>query len=270
MKWYRLLLLAYPKPFRDRFGQDLEELFADLYRTRAMRASPSRRTVFWVRITLDTLRHALSERLPSAQPLPLRVHRVRGPSAMSLWIEDVQHAFRALRHQKALSAVILVTLMLAIGANTAIFTVINAVLLRPLPYADPDRVVMLSMLTPNGEERLLSLPDFADFRDRLQTIRGLSVVGTQTANLTGLAEPDRLRAGFVSADFFDTLGVRAIVGRTFFAGEDQRGARKTAILEHEALPVAECGDFCDCDCAHDGRSDDARTQRAASDLAGRP
>jgi putative ABC transport system permease protein len=79
----------------------------------------------------------------------------------------------------------------------------------------------------------MSFPDYEDLRDMLTTITSVSLMGTQTANLTGVAEPDRLRAGFVTADFFDTLGVQPIMGRGFGDGEDRPGAPKTAILEYD-------------------------------------
>ena len=153
---------------------------------------------------------------------------------MSLLVDDVRHAVRALRQQRALSVVISITVVLAIGANSAIFTVVNAVMLRPLPYDDPDRVVMLSMVDRTGADQLLSVPDYEDLRATLHHITGLSLMGTQTANLTGVAEPDRLRAGFVTADFFTMLGVQPIMGRGFAPGEDARGAAKTAVLDYDA------------------------------------
>ena len=232
MNWYRLLLRAYPRPFRDRFGRDLEELFDDLYQTRAAGLPRRRRAVFWCRIAADTVRTGLAERV-NRRRLPLRVHHARGPSAMSLFIDDARHAVRALRHQRTLSVVILMTVALAIGANSAIFTVVNAVMLRPLPYADPGRVVMLSMVDRTGGDQLLSVPDYEDLRASLHNFTGLSLMGTQTANLTGVAEPDRLRAGFVTADFFTMLGVQPIIGRGFAPGEDAPGAARTAVLDYD-------------------------------------
>ena len=233
MTWYRILLRAYPPAFRERFGQDLEELVADLYRKRADGWPWPRRVLFWCHVTLDTLRCGWSERLASRRVLPLRVHRYRGPSLMALLLEDFRHAVRAVRQQRALSGVILLTLALAIGANSAIFTVVNAVLLRPLPYDDPDRIVMLYMVDRHGRDQLMSTPDFEDLAASLTSITTLSLMGTQTANLTGVAEPDRLRAGFATAGFFNTLGVQPIIGRAFVQGDDAPGARKTAVLEYD-------------------------------------
>ena len=240
--WYRLLLYAYPRAFRERFGRDLEELFVDVYRARAAHLTRAARGRFWLRTVAVTLRDGLIERLPGRRRLPLRVHHARGPSLMTMLLEDLRHASRAFRQQRALTLVILLTLSLAIGANSAIFTVVNAVLLRPLPYTDPERVVMLYMVDRNGRDQLLSIPDYEDLRARLKTITTLSMMGTQTANLTGVAEPDRLRAGFVTADFFETLGVQPIIGRGFADGEDARGAAKTALLEHRVWQTRFGGD----------------------------
>jgi putative ABC transport system permease protein len=241
-RWYRLMLYAYPRAFRERFGHDLEELFVDVYRARAEQLTRPAWAVFWMRTVAATVGHGLTERLPGRRRLPLRVHHARGPSLMTMLLENLRHASRAFRQQRALTLVILFTLALAIGANTAIFTVVNAVLLRPLPYTDPERVVMLYMVDRNGRDQLLSIPDYEDLRTRLKTITTLSMMGTQTANLTGVAEPDRLRAGFVTADFFETLGVRPIIGRGFADGEDAPGAAKTALLDHRVWQTRFGGD----------------------------
>jgi putative ABC transport system permease protein len=229
---YRLLLFAYPRAFRERFGDDLRELFADLYRTRAAGMPLPRRALFWLHIIADTLRQGLQERLVPRRRLPFGVHRVRGASAMSLLLEDLRHAARGVRQQPGVSAVIMLTLALAIGANSAIFTVVNAVLLRPMPFTDPDRVVMLLTVDRNGRDSMVSVPDFNDWRVDLQSITGLTLMGAQSVNLTGVAEPDRLRGGFVSSNFFDMLGVQPIIGRAFAAQQDDRSAPKTAVLTY--------------------------------------
>jgi putative ABC transport system permease protein len=181
---------------------------------------------------VDALHHGLQEHFTRRRSLPLRVHHAKGPSAMSLWIEDVRYAARAVRHQPGVAATIVVTLALAIGANSAIFTVVNAVWLRPLPFADPDRVVVLFEVDPQGRDSMTSLAGFEDWRRTLTSIRQLSVMGPQSVNLTSVAEPDRLRGGFVTAEFFDMLGVKPIIGRGFASGEDQRGAARTAVLAY--------------------------------------
>jgi putative ABC transport system permease protein len=157
-------------------------------------------------------------------------------------LEDVRYAGRGLRQHPALVATVIATLGLAIGANSAIFTVVNAVLLRPLPYSEPERVVMLFEVDPSGRDSFVSVPTFEDWQRTLETFTGLSLVGGQTANLTGVAEPDRLRAGFVTAGFFDMLGVPAIIGRTFVSGEDRAADTKTAVLMYRTWRARFGGD----------------------------
>ena len=151
---------------------------------------------------------------------------------MSLLFDDVRHAVRALRQQRTLAVVILTTVALAIGANSAIFTVINAVMLRPLPYPDPDRVVMVSSVDDRGRESGVSVPDFDDWRRELRSFQALSLVAMQSVNLTGISEPDRLRGGFVSAEFLEVLGIAPVLGRGFRDGEDLPGAARTAVLSY--------------------------------------
>ena len=230
--WYRRLLVVYPANFRERFARDLVELFRDLYETRAATASLRDRAVFWIGIVTDAVRQGARERLNRRRTLPLGAHRSRRTMVTSI-LEDFRYARRGLRQHPGLVVTVIATLGLAIGANSAIFTVVNAVLLRPLPYSEPERVVMLYEVDPSGRDNLVSVPTFEDWERTLQTITGLSLVGGQTANLTGVPEPDRLRAGFVSAGFFDMLGVPAIIGRTFVAGEDRTGAAKTAVLTYQ-------------------------------------
>lgn len=233
VRLYRILLAAYPRAFRHRFERDQLELFADVYRDRACTAPLRRRLVFWAGVARDCAVHGWAERRAIRRPpLPLGAHRGKGPSAMSVLLDDFRHALRALRHQPTVSATVVVTLALGIGANSAIFTVVNAVLIRPLPFNEPDKVVMIYEVDPRGRDTFVSMPAYDDFRQRLRTLTGLSVMGAQTANLTGVGEPDRLRAGFVTAGFFDLLGVQPIIGRGFRDGEDRPGAAKTAVLEY--------------------------------------
>jgi putative ABC transport system permease protein len=231
-RWYRRLLVVYPRSFRDRFTTDLVELFSDLYARQTATASIAARGWFWFEVLLDTVRQGTRERFSRRRTLPLGAHRSPGVPHMTHVLEDLRHAMRAVRQQRGLSLVVVVTLTLAIGANSAIFTVVNAVLLRPLPYAQPDRVVTLFEVDPRGRDTGVSVANFENWQQRVTSITGISLVGAQTANLTGVAEPDRLRAGFATSAFFDMLGVRPTIGRAFVAGEDRPGAHRTAILTY--------------------------------------
>jgi putative ABC transport system permease protein len=234
-RWYRRLLCLYPRAFRERFSGDLLELFRDLHTAHALDATAFARARFWYGLAKDACRQSVIEHVQDRRRmrlLPLGAHRAKGASTMSLLIDDLRHAIRALRAQPAVTAVIVLTLTLGIGANSAIFTVVNAVLLRPLPFHAPDRIVMLYEVDPGGADRFVSIPAFEDWRESLTTIDGLSAMASQTANLTGVPEPDRLRAGFVTSAFFDMLGVQPIIGRAFAAGDDRPGAAKTALLAY--------------------------------------
>ena len=222
---YRALLRLFPRAFRERFEQDLVELFTDLYA-----AAPRPRIRFWWRILVGTLRHGLAERLGGSTPQPVRPDP--GDSLVTMLINDVRLALRACWSCPAFAATVVLTMALGIGVTSGLFTVVNGVLLRPLPYERPDRVVMLFERDPRGATSQVSLPAFEDWRDRLTTVSRVAVFGSQTANLTGTGEPDRMRAGFVSSEFFRVLGVAPLLGRDFTTGEDRPGARGVAVLPY--------------------------------------
>ena len=230
MRVYRALLRCYPPAFRARFGTDLVELFTDLHR----QAAP-RRVRFWWRIARDTMRHGLAERATTRRDARRSPFTPPPPkdAFMTTLLLDLRMAFRSFRSQPGFTAIVVSTLALGIGVTAAMFTIVNAVLLRPLPYDQPDRVVMLFERDPGGATQLVSQPAFEDWQS-LTRFSHVALVGSQTANLTGSGEPDRLRAGFVTANFLNVLGVSPAIGRGFAAGEDRRGAPGVAILPHAA------------------------------------
>jgi putative ABC transport system permease protein len=148
---------------------------------------------------------------------------------------NVRSAFRWLRHRPGFAAVAIVTLALGIGANAAIFSVIDAVLLRPLPYPDADRLMMpweysAEIQQRLGFDRLPSSPaDFHDFQRLNSSFQGLASMRGERVNMTGAGEPERVGAVRVSATFFQVLGVDAIAGRTFVP-DDAESARRTILI----------------------------------------
>ncbi|MBI4473856.1 MAG: ABC transporter permease [Acidobacteria bacterium] len=150
--------------------------------------------------------------------------------------QDLRYAFRMLVRNRTITLFAIVALALGIGANSAIFSVYNAVLLRPLPYEDPDRLVMVyGVLTRDGqqERRSASYPDFLDWRSRNRAFDGISVINSTAFNLTGLDTPERVRGELVSADHFTVLGVQPFLGRTFFGEEDQTlDTHRVAVISH--------------------------------------
>ena len=149
----------------------------------------------------------------------------------TVWME-LRYGFRALRRNPGFGLAAVMTLALGIGANTAIFTVVDAVLLRPLPYRAADRLVFVwSTWVSQGIPFAGSaMPDYREWRDRSQTVEGLAAFTYADVNLSGSGEAERLQAVRVTANLFGTLGVTPALGRAFTAGEEAFGAHRVAIL----------------------------------------
>jgi putative ABC transport system permease protein len=146
---------------------------------------------------------------------------------------DVRYALRLLLKNPGFSAVVILILALGIGANTAIFSLVNAVLLRPLPYPEPDRLVMLwEGNLKEGGKHLVSPADFFDLQKNTQSFEYLAALYPPGFNLTGVNEPERVSGARVSASIFATLGVKPFLGRTFNPEEDRPGTERTVILSH--------------------------------------
>jgi putative ABC transport system permease protein len=149
---------------------------------------------------------------------------------MDTLLHDLRSAFRALRHHPGFTLTAVLTLGLGIGANVAIFSVVNAVLLRPLPFEQPDRLVRVWGMHPQIGHESASLPDFLDWRAQTPSLASLSALSNTRFTLTGTGEPQMIRGAFVTADFFRTLGVAPLRGRTFATGEDRRAAARVVVL----------------------------------------
>ncbi len=152
---------------------------------------------------------------------------------MNLW-NDLRYAARTLRREPGVAVVAILTVALGVGANTSIFSIVNGVLLQPLPYADPDRLVVLREVIPAMAQTYPTLPvsarHFTEWRQRTSSFERISAIAVGSAALTGVGEPEQLDLARVSADLFDTLGVRPRLGRTFASGEDQAGRDRVAVL----------------------------------------
>jgi putative ABC transport system permease protein len=153
------------------------------------------------------------------------------PVLETLW-QDLRYGLRMLRKNPGFSAVAIATLALGIGANTAIFTVVESVLLRPLPYEDPGRLMAVYNSAPGkGLPRFpASPPDFRTLRRQNHTLAGLAAFYTANYNLTGTDKPERLSVMVVSAEFFTTLGVQPALGRNFLPGEEKWGSHLVMIV----------------------------------------
>lgn len=150
-----------------------------------------------------------------------------------MW-SDVRYALRLLAKNRGFSIIAILTLALGIGANTSIFTVANAVLLRPLAYSDPDRLVLVSMSNPELGTTTgpLSFPCYTFLHDHSRSFSGMAAFTNESFNLTQGTEPQQLPAARVSADFFRVLGVRPMLGRDFAPEEDKPGSKPVVVIGH--------------------------------------
>jgi putative ABC transport system permease protein len=150
---------------------------------------------------------------------------------MATLLQDLRYAIRLLGKSPAFTAIAVLTLALGIGANTAIFTVVNAVLLRPLGFRDPSRVVLVAEKSPYPTLST-SYENYSDWRDQSHSFESLEATRGATIALTGAGEPERLNLRMATAPLFPLLGVNAILGRTFLAEEDRAGGSPVAVLSY--------------------------------------
>ena len=139
----------------------------------------------------------------------------------TLW-QDLRYGVRALWKSPGFALVSVLVLALGIGANTAIFSVVNAVVLRPLPYADPDRLVAVWETMPGNDARAVAPGNFVDWKTQNQSFAQLAAYSNAYLNLTDEGEPERLSVAAVTTDFFSTLGVAPAAGRTFSPEDEAR------------------------------------------------
>jgi putative ABC transport system permease protein len=154
---------------------------------------------------------------------------------MAVVLEDIQYAVRGLTRNRTHTALAVLMLALGIGVNTAVFSVINAVLLRKAPYREPDRLVTVRQKFPQiGDIWLATSPaEYIDYRDRTRAFSAIAGYETIAFDLTGGSEPVRIQAQRVTHTLFGTLGVSPVAGRTFSEAEDRPGAENVAVLSYE-------------------------------------
>jgi predicted permease len=151
---------------------------------------------------------------------------------MEILFRDVRYGIRSLLKRPGFTVIALITLALGIGANTAIFSVVNAVLLRPLPFSDPSWLTQLweAKVSKGRNEIPASYPNFADWKDRNRVFEQVAAYSDWNFNLTGTGEPERIRSAIVSAEFFSVLGIKPLRGRVFLPGEDERGKDLVVVI----------------------------------------
>jgi putative ABC transport system permease protein len=147
-------------------------------------------------------------------------------------LQDLRYGFRALRNSPAFTAIAIATLAIGIGANTAIFSFVDGVLLKPLPYREADRIVRVLEKPPGGGRNGISTLNFLDWQKDNTVFEYMAAQSGGSTTLTGNGEPIQLRGARVSPHYFDIFGIQAALGRTFAGDEDQPGKDHVAILSH--------------------------------------
>ncbi len=216
-----LALVIRDRDRRDMVLGDLHEEFLD--RTRTRRAA----RLWYARSAAAIALHLLTRRdPPAAQPV------LSGDSLMRTLMLDLRYGARSLRKRPAITAVIALTLALGLGANAAVFNLIDMLVLRPLPLPDVDRIVLLAETGPQIEfrEESVAPATFLDWRQRADTIRHLTAIDWWDANLIEKQDPERLQGYLVSSTFFDALGVPPALGRGFIGDDETPGKQRVVVL----------------------------------------
>ncbi len=225
---FSLLLRLYPREFRERFGP---EMF-DLFHARRQMAARSRlaRLRFWAALIIDTVRAALRERFPSNPALANTPERRSTPTSGLGY--DVRQAWRMLTRAPLVSTFVVMLIALGLGSTTALFAVVDAVLLRPFPFANPDRLVMVwERRTGTNPRNVVGAHEFAEWRTAARSFdRMAAMVFDRDFALSGDGDALSLVGARVTSDFFPVMGVEPIAGRAFGADADQPGSPPVAVI----------------------------------------
>ena len=221
---YRLLLHVLPRDVRRAEGDDMVQLFRDYRREAA--GHPMRLVTLWGAAVRDVLSVAAASRARRARLSPSRGGSMRALGA------DFRHGLRLLRRYPSTSLLAVATLALGMGVNTAIFSVVDAVLLRRLPYAEADRLARVweSRPTEGAMTNPASPADFLDWRRMNHVFERVAAHASTTVSLSGDGEPLQLDGAAVSSGFFELLRIRPALGRTFTADEEVVGKHHVAII----------------------------------------
>jgi putative ABC transport system permease protein len=227
---YRALLHAYPRDFRDEFGDAMVEFHRDRLAHARREAGWQGIARVWAFVVTDLLRNALPARFEALRRRT-RNH-AKEDFMLSSVIQDIRFALRGMRRTPGFTFTVLATLALGIGASVATFSAVNGVLLKPLPFRDPARLVRLNHVDPY---HTVSEPEFVDYRRDAKSLSKLAAYNTASALIAAEGadgEPERVRALQVTDEFFATLGTTLLLGRTFTAEEERRGGPPVVVLSH--------------------------------------
>jgi putative ABC transport system permease protein len=215
---FRALLALYPSGFRERFGAEMLELFTDRYE--AAGASTAR-AALWISVLADTLRASLRERLP------------HGSLAMDSLRQDVRHAWNVVRRRPGFSIFAVLLTALGIGSATAAFSVVDAVLLRPLPYPDSDRLVLVWEQRDAVQRNVVGGHEFPAWEEQSRAFSAMGAIAfDREFSLTGAGDPAALNGVRVTSGFFKAMEVQPTLGRAFGPEADTPGSTEVVVISH--------------------------------------
>ena len=236
---FRALLFLYPASFRGRFGAEMLEFYRERRAEQWQRHGARMPWRLWAHLFRDlliaaplqhvrALRHASAREFPWASPdYPPETR------PMEVFSQDIRFALRALVRQPAFASVAALTLALGIGATTSIFSVVEAVVLRPLPWPDADRLVMIHGTRGDEREGGVVYLDYLDWRAQARSFDEIGVLRGQSINLTGVEQPDRLVGTFVTAATLRIVGATTLQGRLFSDAETEVATRQPVVVLSE-------------------------------------
>jgi putative ABC transport system permease protein len=238
---FRALLHLYPRSFRDRFMEEMLDFFRARRDEQRHRFGARGLARLWLHLVADIainapLQHVRALRSTSAREVPwASPDYPQETHPMDTLRQDIRYALRTLARHPAFAIVAGLTLALGIGANTAIFSVVDAVLLRPLPWPDSDRLVIV--YSARGEQRTggVAYLDYRDWREQSKAFDELGVIRGQSVNLTGGETPDRLIGSFATASTFRLLGASLLKGRLFTNEETEVASKEPVAVISEAM-----------------------------------
>jgi predicted permease len=239
---YRLIARALPEDFRRAAGRDLEDTAIACLDDARARGGRLGAGAAWAHLIADTLSSAIALRRQERQTFiassldPDRLVATQGTveGLMDNFRKDVRYAIRALRRQPAFTFIVVVTLALGIGANTAVFSVLNAVVLRPLPYPHPSELELITSQFPQigFDQFWVSMPEFVEYRDHNHSFVSVGAYRADEVNL-GVDPPARVVDGLVTPELMPTLGVPPMAGRWFEPADSVPHAEPVVILSWE-------------------------------------
>jgi predicted permease len=217
--WFRLRGLMDPERMERDFAIELES-HLELHIEDGLRAG----------LSPDDARRQALIKLGGMEQTKISYRERRGLPFVETLGQDVSYGTRILRKNPGFAFITVLTLALGIGANATLFSIVNGVLLSPLPYPRPNELVAVHASKPNFDEGSISYPNFRDWQRDNHALAALAVSRQTTFSLTGKADAERVRGDFVSSDFFSLLGVKPLLGRVFSPGEDEIGRDPAALI----------------------------------------